>query len=289
MKRNKLILGLLMGLTFTFSVPSIQPAYSQLRTSAEDGLLQTIAGVDIDWTDGLIRVTGYGHPPDRGNATQKRLLARRAAMADGFRRMLDALYRIHVDSETLVKDFVQESKLIKNQINELIKSAQKVDQRVLPSGLVEVDMVIKLYSEMKGLSGIIQPQKKRISPIPLDLKPRTVDDDYTSVIVDCRGLGMVPAMRPAIIDQDSGGQLYVGSHSLQPSVVLEKGLVTYARSLNQARRTSRAGYNPLIIRGLRGSGLFKTDVTISEKDVRMILGVEENTQVLSMSKVIFVI
>jgi hypothetical protein len=271
-------LSLLAPLPFAFAADS--------EDMKIEHVIETVGTVDIDWSEGVVRVTGTGTPPDRGPLPQKRMMAERTATTNAYRELARAIDGIRVNSETLVRDYTSESSSTKTYVNALIKGAQKLDQRYLDDGTIEIDMAIKLYSTT-GLSGVLQPQKHIVPPPPVTVEAKADPGDYTGVIVDCRGLGLSPAMSPAIVSQ-GGGEVYVGNHEIKPEFVINQGIVGYARSLSQARQDRRIGDKPLIIKGLNATGNFHTDVVISENDTKHLLGLDKAQDVLKGSKVIFV-
>lgn len=271
----------------SLSIPQVFAADSEdMKIEHVIQKVGTNGEVQVDWSEGVVRVTGRGTPPDHGPGQQKRLMAERSATSHAFRELTTAIYDIHVNSDTIVRNYIEESETTKSYINALIKGAQKLDQRVLPDGTVEIDMAVKLYST-SGISGVLQPQKHLVPPPPVALEPEPTPGNYTGVIVDCRGLGLVPAMSPAIVSQ-KGGEVYLGQLEVKPDFVINQGIVGYARSLSQARQDARVGEMPLIIKGLNATGSFRTDVVISEKDTQHLLGLDKLGQVLQASKVIFV-
>lgn len=239
---------------------------------------------EIDWTTGVIKVTGSGAPPDRGSVAQKRLMAERAAIADAYRQLAEIINGVRVDSETVVKDFVTESDVIKTQVSAFIKGAQKVGKRYLSDGSVEVDMVVKLYGD-SGLTKILEPQKQKTTPPPPKVEPVPVSENYTGVIIDCRNLKLQPAMSPAILDKD-GGEIYIGKLPIDPDKVINEGIVAYTSSMEQAKQSKRAGSNPLIIKAIKISGNFKSDVVIENKDAQTLLGANEKTKILDKANVV---
>jgi hypothetical protein len=280
----------LLAVTALIVMPlaTLTPPEAQAQTkAATESVVDNVGSVAIDWTQGIVRVTGAGAPPDRGSAAHKRLMAERAATADAYRQLAEAINGVRVDAETLVRDYVTESDVIRTKVNALIKGAQKVNTRYLSDGSIEVDMVVKLYNQA-GLSGVIQPQKNRVPPPPVELKPEPQPGEYTGIIIDCRGLGVQAAMSPAILNQ-SGGEVYIGNLPVDPDFVVNNGIVGYSKSLNDARQNARVGKNPLIIKALNVSGRHKADVVISEKDSRILLGLQASYQVLEKAKVLFVL
>ena len=288
MKKQLTLLAL--GGVFTLSPLSFVHqalAQSEIKQNTPRGVIENVGGVQIHWSEGVIRVTGVGAPPDRGNLSQKRLLAERAALSDAYRQLTEALNGVKVNAETIVRDYIIESDIIKTKVTGLIQGAQKVDQRYLSDDSVEVDMILKLHGK-EGLNGILQPQKNHAPPPTSELKPEKIETLWTSVIVDCRGLNVKPAMSPAILAQ-SGGEVYIGNLKIDPDFVIEEGIVSYSRSLMDARVNKRAGRKPLIIKAVSGSGTFRTDVIIEDKDGEILLGLQKQFKLLEKAKVIFVL
>lgn len=280
--------ALILASALIFASSSLASSQAQTSpTQTIQSVREKAGGVTIDWSEGLIRVTGSGAPPDRGNASQRRLMAERAAIADAYRQLAEAINGVRVDAETVVKDYITESDTVRVQVSALIRGAQKIDRRFLSDGSIEVDMVVKLYGQ-QGLSGILQPQKNAAPPPPVELKATISAEDYTGLIVDCRGLGLQPAMSPALLNL-SGGELYIGHLPIDPDYVINQGIVAYSTSLSEARRHERAGKSPLIVKAIGASGNFKADAVLAEKETQQVLGLEEKNKILSQARVIFVL
>jgi len=121
---------------------------------------------ELNWTAGTLTVTGSGAPPDRGSLGQRRLLAERAAVVDGYRQLAELIHGVRVSSETVVKDFTIESDVIRTQVSALVRGAQKVDTRYLSDGSVEVDLQVSLYGP-SSLFAAVDFNRKIAKPLPL--------------------------------------------------------------------------------------------------------------------------
>lgn len=293
MKITKLSAAILAGsLLFSGITLSIQPSKAQVIQSIGDG--------KIDWSKGSITVTGSGAAPNKADmsAGQKRLLAQRAATADAYRQLAELINGVNVDSETIVKDFVTESDIIRTRVSALIKGAVPGKPKYMSDGTVEVEVTLGLYGQ-KSLSAVIVPpalEKNEVETIqptpepvstPLPENPPT--GSYTGVIIDCRGMGVEPAMSPQIVDAN-GKEIYIAPGSpIDPDLVVNIGIVGYADTLNQAQANSRVGKNPLIIKASKAGGKFKTDAVVSAADGQKIKQADSSANFLSRSKVIFVV
>lgn len=84
--------------------------------------------------------------------SQRRALARRAAIIDGYRQLAEAVKGVKISSQTTVKDFVTESDTIKADMNSFIlRGAQTIATRYLPDGTCEVDMKLHLEDVIRFL------------------------------------------------------------------------------------------------------------------------------------------
>ncbi len=285
--------------TLSYSLSTLSPAQAQVTQNMGSGT--------IDWTSGNLKVTGSGAPPSKGSAAQKRLMARRAAVADGYRQMAELINGVRVDSETIVKDFVTESDTIKVKVSALIKGAQIGDTRYLSDGSVEVDMRLGMYGA-NSLSSVIQPtfleehKQEQITPtptrtpVPTPVKTPTIPDEpvvdsgdsYTGLIIDCKGLGVAPGMSPMIMDSN-GKEVYIGDRPIDPDMVVQIGIVGYLKTMSEAKASSRVGKNPLVIRASRAGGKTKVDAVISSSQAQMLLQADSRKSFLAESKVVFII
>jgi hypothetical protein len=304
----------------SYANPDNNVIKSSVNLGATGGYVQNIGeDAQIDWTKNVITVTGAGAPPDRGNNAQKRLMAQRAAKADAYRQLVEVINGVHVSSQTIVKDFVTESDEIKTEISGLVQGAEQLgDYKYLPDGSVEIQLQIKLFSadntktnkysikepdkntkievteheSTDSIASILMPdelKRRQNDKVPdTKLRPDPVLDTYTSLILDCKGLGVVPAMSPAIFDADDG-EVYVGSLPIDPDYVINEGIVSYATTMAEAKKLDRAGNKPLELKATNVKGLFKADVYVSNSDAKKLIGAEQRGKFLQEFRVILVI
>ena len=75
-----------------------------------------------------------------------------------------------------------------------------------------------------------------------------MDEHYTGVIIDCRGLGLETAMSPVI--EDLRGRKLYGHKNLNPQIIATRGMAGYAIGFKDTA-IARAGRNPIILRAVR--------------------------------------
>jgi len=83
---------------------------------------------------------------------QNKLLAKRAAEADCYRKLAEAVYGVQINSETYVRDFVTESDEIRTSVDAIVKGVRLGSPRYYDDGACEIDAevtVAKLVTQLK--------------------------------------------------------------------------------------------------------------------------------------------
>ena len=215
-------------------------------------LILTSMKVDAatDWNSGVISATGTGIPTTGTTGAQARILARRAAIADAYRQLLEMTKGVQVDAETTVEMMMVTSDTIRTRVSGIINGARIVNEQITPDGAYEVTMQIGMFGTGSLADAVIERPTEVIPfPAPQPTMPSqpsvtiTINGGYTGVVIDCRGFGLNPVMSPVIKDV-SGKKLY-GHTNINPDYVIQNGMASYAHDMSMA---SRAGSNPLIIK-----------------------------------------
>lgn len=106
---------------------------------------------NIDWDNEVITATGFGAMPSNSlNIGQAKLLARRAAMVDAYRNLVEAINGVQVSAETTVKNYVTENDLVKSQISGFIQGAKIVNEQMNTDGTYMVVMSVDLYGNQNS-------------------------------------------------------------------------------------------------------------------------------------------
>jgi len=119
----------------------------------------------INWTSGIIIAKGSGAPsPDVQNPAQRRILAKRAAISDARRNLLETLEGVRVASTTVVKEYMVENDVIKTRVQGIIKGSKVTDTRYMSDGSVEVTVSMSIKGDL--LSLFLKPVgKKAVTPV----------------------------------------------------------------------------------------------------------------------------
>ncbi len=89
-------------------------------------------------------VVGEGVPPiDTVSPAQAQALAKRAAIADGYRQLASKLYGVKINAKETVKDAMLKSSVVESRVVGLIKNATLLNQE-FKDGLFRVEIELKL-------------------------------------------------------------------------------------------------------------------------------------------------
>ena len=241
-----------------------------------------------DWNSNVVTATGYGvAPPNVGNPAQARILARIAAKADAQRQLAEAVSGVQVDSTTTVEQMVVVSDTINTKVQATIKGARIVSEGFNSDGSYEVTMEVPIFGVTGGLAEAVIERPAEVIPFPtpepeISSQPLPkLKGGYTGLIIDCRGFGLNPVMSP-VIKNASGVKIY-GHQNLDYDLVIRDGMASYATDMSQ---TSRAGFNPLIIKAERLED-HNANPVISVTDGNRVLVENDASAFLNKTAVVF--
>ena len=269
----------------------------------------------LNWQDSTITVTGMGAPPANArNKAQARMMARRAAVVDGYRQLAEVVKGVNVDAESTVENFMLTSDVARTKVSALVQGAQVVNERMTPDGGYEVTMRISMFGVSNSLAEAVMPRsaEQEVFPEPVQTvapsqpaydasasisvrvdvtskapAPPAANSNaiggYTGLIVDCRGLGLQPVMSP-VIKNASGEKIY-GHKNLNPDFIVANGMASYTRDI--ANGTKRAGSNPLVVKAVSLDSHNSYPV-ISVADANRVLIENKTAGFLERTSVVFI-
>lgn len=259
-----------------------------------------LASNTVNWSKGDVTAIGVGYPPEemgmRGNS-----IARRAAMVDAQRNLLEITKGVQIDAETTVENLTVSSDVVNSKVQGLLKGAQIFEEGNLDDGGYYVKMRIALYGSTNSLASVAMAeytkdiQRQEFAEVEdTELSKKEVKQvkraGYTGVIVDASGLGLEATFSPAILD--TNGRVVYGIANVDKNVVISKGMVDYASAVEEATVGSRAGDNPLVVKAVEVKGgknsINKVNVVVSVEDADRILLANEKSGMLDNLAVVFV-
>ena len=272
------IISMVIFLSLFFIIP--------LEVSAQNAV-ETFENGKIDWTTGVASAIGIGAPPKKPiNMAQARAMAKRAAVIVARRNLLEIIKGVRIDSLTLVKNFVVQSDIIRNQVDGYLERSQVVDIAYMSDGSVEATVAMNLRG---GFANLMLPKSiKSIPPIRQAQAPTGKQGEaYTGLVVDSRGFQVKPAMSLKIVDED-GNEVY-GSSYVSRDYAINQGMAGYAKDITAAQTNDRVTNNPLTVKGVRTADTGDSDIIISNADAARIKGAAENLEFLQKCRVMVVL
>jgi hypothetical protein len=91
---------------------------------------QKVDAGNINWIEGYISATGYGTARASSNKVADRIMARRAAVADAQRVLLETIKGVRIDSTTRVENMMMKEDQIVTQVSGIIQAAQLVKENM---------------------------------------------------------------------------------------------------------------------------------------------------------------
>jgi hypothetical protein len=155
------------------SIIFIVPALSMAQTFGASDAVEATGSGTINWTTGEVYATGIG--PVQESATspsQNRAMALQVARLDAFRKLLEVVKGVQVDSNTTVQNFMVTSDIIRSRVEGVVKGFRIVKTQYQSDGSVEVTIAMPLRGK---LMDVVIPEtfgRMTTTPVPVpQIKP----------------------------------------------------------------------------------------------------------------------
>lgn len=304
--KKALAVAMLMAAGFVANGAYSTSAYAEVATTNVAVNVQVEQKGVVNWEKGVnadVVAVGVGLPPAEVPANRGAALARRAAIVDAQRNLLETIKGVNIDSETTVESLMVTSDVVKTKISGVLQGAVVIGEKSNADGSYEVTMAIPVFGT-KSVAAATIPEitSKQVAPVAVEVvdvkaSPLTKAEvkevkqvKYTGVIVDAAGLGLEATFSPVIYDVN--GRAVYGMKNIDPNFAISKGMVEYSKDLQKATVDSRAGNNPLVVKATAIQGgknsVNKVNVVVSVEDADKILLANENSQMLNACAVVFV-
>ncbi|MBQ9595155.1 MAG: hypothetical protein IJR35_04780 [Synergistaceae bacterium] len=239
----------------------------------------------IDWTNNYVEAQGMAVAPPGTHGAQAKAMARRGAMLDLQRNLLEFLSGVQVDSETRMENFMAEDR-VKSEVHGVIRNVEATsgewDGEVYTiKGRIKLADVRKViahkFPEASETPEVIiyedddeeddpAPARKIIrksKPAPKKKAAPRKSARYTGLVIDVRHLPYTPAMTFNVYD--AKGRPVYGMNFVNRSNYLTSGLCAYFTNLNSARDNYTVASSPITAKAVRlGKG--NVDIYISNSD-----------------------
>ena len=253
-------------------------------------LAQGVDGVEPDFTNGVIRVTGKGFGMQKyKNVPGKfRLTAEKAARMDAQAKLVEYI-EVQVSTNATMTDYEVDEYVVSTSAKGVIRNAREVGSvKHFDDGHCEVVMEMSLFGGAGSVAQVAYLPFKDEPKVAFPQPSMTVAQPsvgYTGLIIDCRGKNLNPVMSPVI--KNSNGQAIYGHQNLDYDKIIVSGMASYANDVNDQVSRSRAGNNPLIVQAVNLSDINANPV-VSVADADKILAANQHDRFLENCAVVFV-
>jgi len=274
---------------------------------------------------GSITATGYGvaNPNLARNPGHARILARRAALVDAQRNLLEEVQGVSVTAETTVENLMLANDVVKTRVTGVINGYQVVSEQYNSDGTFEVTIAVSMFGGSAPLAGaVLEPVQQEAFPEPTSVnvsvnvgvnqpvtqQPTVQQPTVQQPVQQPSSAAPVPAsasgtrasgnytglvvdcsglgLKPVmspVIKNDSGQPIY-GYKNLNYSKVIANGMAGYASSMSN---TQRAGANPLVVKAVSLDN-HNGNPVISTADANRVLVENQASHFLDNCAVVFV-
>lgn len=291
MKKTLIVLTSVALFSFGAGILPVNTYFAPIKASAQ---YQNPAYTQTE----TITADGYGVLPQNRPFGQAKLMARRAAVVEAQRNLLETVKDIAIDSETNVEMSMTLNDTIHSEISGVIRGARVIDEEYIPEdGIYRVTMSVPMYGVgslgQVVFDNVIGNNQKVPVPAPSPAyNPSTqLNGNYTGLVIRARGAGLVRTFCPAIYD--TSGRAIYGVYNVDKKYAIDYGVVGYAQGPQGWDKvrigTSRAGSNPLVVDiiEVRQRVANKCDVVISVEDADRILAENRYSHFLDNYAVMF--
>ena len=244
-----------------------------------------------DWGNGVIRVTGSGVGKEKykNNPGQYRLTAQQAARMDAQRKLAEYVSGVQVTANSSMHDLALEDDRVSTMLKSVVlKNAIDVGApQFFDDGVCTITMELHMYGGNNSVAAaaFIPFKDDPKVDFPQPVNATVVNQTYTGLVIDCRGMNINPVMSPVIKNAD-GTKIY-GHQNLDYDRIIVKGMAAYSSDAYDQISQQRAGSNPLVIKAVRLDDINANPV-ISVADADKVLAANSQSKFLDNCAVVFV-
>lgn len=237
---------------------------------AQQSVVQQGQSAVLNWTGDYIEAIGQAVPPTGKEGTgQGKLLARRGAVVDLQRNLLEFIKGVQITSETTMENFMANDRVM-TSLTGFIKNVAITDSD-WDGEIYTLSGRIYLKDIRQATLPSIQQQikkekdeKKTPAPQP---KPPTRSQN-TGLVLDCRDLPLIPSITFRIVST-SGKEVY-SFDQVDMEHFLASGLADYHSNMDWAKGQPRVAATPLMVKPVRVDSPKNVDIVVSDGDAAKI-------------------
>ena len=229
----------------------------------------------VNWAGQVVKATGQGAPDLKAqNPAQARLGAERAALTDAFRNLLAQVKGVSVDGTRKMGDLMEKDE-VRTRVEGLVRGYKITNKRYFSDSGVEVEIEVPLAL----LADVVDPDATQVVQ---PTKPPEADKSNTGLVIDARGLKVVPSLMPRLLDE--GGKAVYSIDFLSSDARKQSAVAAYVQSIDDAQKSQKAGEKPLVLKAAKATG---ADLQLAPEDAKKLAAL--NTSFLADGKVVIVL
>ncbi|MCA2980387.1 MAG: hypothetical protein INH37_19115 [Myxococcaceae bacterium] len=215
---------------------------------------------------------------------------------DAFRNLLSQVKGVQVDGARKMDDVMRDDS-VRARVEGVVRGYTVANKRYFSDNGVEIDIEVPVAM----LTDILDPDATQLLAVPAKGAGKPAEpakapeapaekkgaeapataDLGTGLVIDARGLKLLPALMPRVLDE-AGTPLY-SIDSLSAEARKTTGVAAYVQSLEEAKKSMKAGDKPLVVKAAKASG---TDVMLPQEDAKRLAS--SNPPFLALGKVVIV-
>jgi hypothetical protein len=199
-------------------------------------VLPLSASAEVDWAEGVIRVTGSGPPDFRAqNPAQARLAAERSAQEDAVRAVMADASALPVQPGQSLETLFPAGPG-RERLQQLVRAFRVREKRYYSDNGLQLDVELPLA--VLAAAAIQGP--------PAGVITTKGEWDFTGLLVDARGLGASPVLAPRLVDE--AGQVLYAPEWLSAEARGKVGVAAFFKGMERALKHPRVGDRPLVLK-----------------------------------------
>lgn len=229
----------------------------------------------MNWSENYMEGTGMAVVPTQYKGTAQGVaLARRGAILDLQRNLLEAMKGVNINAKTTMEDFMATDSVrsaVEGTIKgvEIYEGTQKGETYVV-KGRIRLD---KIHDEAAKKLSKSEPERDPVEYSPRSRRgkksrQRVVrSGDFSGLIVDARHLPVQPSMFTRILDEE--GRPVYGVNFGNRDIQNQSGLYVWYNKMVYARDEHRVGRRPLVVKAQRLSN-GRNDIVIPNYAAKLV-------------------
>lgn len=240
--------------------------------AAQQSVVQQGQNAILDWTGDYIEAVGQAVPPTGKEGTaQGKLLAKRGAVVDLQRNLLEFIKGVQITSETTMENFMADDRVM-TSITGFIKNVAVIDSE-WDGEIYTVSGRIYLKDIRQATLPSIQQQVKKENKTPAPQPKPTTRTKNTGLVLDCRDVPLIPSITFRIVSA-SGKEVY-SFDQVDMEHFLSSGLADYHTSVDWAKDQPRVATTPLMVKPVKVDAPKNVDIIVSDGDAAKIAALPE--------------